>query len=160
MRESPSLARDFATKFANALARRLYPNSTLRPKELAYAAGYSRDAFTAWLRGTARVPGEAIYSLGRFFKDRGDGWFLVELFGDQSEAEAMRMEAELVELEHRLAALRAKVEGNGHVALVTARGGVGDVAKAAAPGAPRRGPQVDGALEAASVAAPLSEGSR
>ena len=124
MRESTGPIGGFANHFAKTLERRLYPHSPLRPKQLAHAVGYSYDAVMAWLRGESRVPAEVIASLSSFFRQRGDGWFVAELFGDQSEIEAARLKAEMAEIQRRLDAMRAAVEGRQNAPQVGSSGGL------------------------------------
>jgi hypothetical protein len=107
MRVSTGSVGEFAKHFAKTLERRLYPYTPLRPKQLAAAVGYSYDALMAWLRGESRVPGEVIANLSSFFRERGDGWFVVELFGSQSEIEAAKLRTEMAEIQSRLDAMAA-----------------------------------------------------
>jgi transcriptional regulator with XRE-family HTH domain len=67
---------------AEALRRRLHPNTGLHSDQLAYALGMNGDTVRAWLRGHNTPNGEAVSELLRFFYASGDYGFAVELFGD------------------------------------------------------------------------------
>jgi transcriptional regulator with XRE-family HTH domain len=72
----------FARVIAEALRRRLHPNTGLHSDQLAHAIGMNGDTVRAWLRGHNVPNGEAISELLRFFYSAGDYSFAVELFGE------------------------------------------------------------------------------
>ena len=102
----PLSKRDFAQRFIDAISRRTYPNTSLHVKQLAGIAGYSRDAFMAWFRGEARVPGDALDALVTYFDGTGDRAFLYEIFAKEREA----LDAERDALKVRLARLQWKID--------------------------------------------------
>lgn len=150
MRSSTQSDSGFAARFAKALARRLHPHADLRPKQLT-VIGWSIDRIGEWLKGNAAPPGEAVYELARFFRQRGDGWFIVEVFGEQSEAEAARMSAEIEAMQRRLAELQAGLKGQSNVAPVQKGGRLGLVEATASPGR-----EVGAHLERAEAATPVA----
>lgn len=72
---------NFHRVVAEALRRRLHPNTGLHPAQLAYALGVNGETIRTWLRGHACPNGAAIDALLRFFYYAGDHGFAVELFG-------------------------------------------------------------------------------
>lgn len=69
----------FEHRFADALRRRLYPNTTLRLKQMAHDLGYSEDTIARWVRGEHRVYAGAAEHVDRYFAERhGDVNFLRE----------------------------------------------------------------------------------
>lgn len=67
----------FEKRFADALRRRLYPNTALRVKQMAHDLGYSEDTVARWLRGEHRVYAAAAEDVDRYFSGRhGDANFL------------------------------------------------------------------------------------
>jgi hypothetical protein len=72
----------FARVIAEALRRRLHPNTGLHSDQLAFAIGMNGDTVRAWVRGHNVPNGEAISELLRFFYSAGDYGFAVELFGE------------------------------------------------------------------------------
>lgn len=128
-RSSTEVGRSFAARFAEAMRRRMYPNTGLQPKQLAGIVGKSADSFMRWCRGEARVPADVIDPLIAFFKERGDGWFLHELF-PSAEATAARLDAELVELQRRLDRLHLELKGAAHGPKVVLAGRPDDLAAA------------------------------
>lgn len=70
----------FEQRFADALRRRLYPNTALRLKQMAHDLGYSEDTLARWLRGEHRVYAAAAEDVDRYFAARhGDTDFLREV---------------------------------------------------------------------------------
>ena len=71
----------FEQRFAQALRRRLYPNTGLRLKQMAHDLGYSEDTLQRWTRGDHRVYAGAAEDVDRYFVryHRDDG-FLREVF--------------------------------------------------------------------------------
>lgn len=106
---------EFYQRLGDALRRRLYPNERLHVMQLAGAIGYSGDTLTRWWRGDTRISGEAVGAIHEFFKSRGDGGFLDEVYGIARRAEAAlgqdRLSRELAELKARMARLEAKADG-------------------------------------------------
>jgi hypothetical protein len=74
--------REFKRKLADALRRRLHPNTALHVDQLAHAIGFSGETIRTWLRGENVPNGAAIGELMRFFYGCGDYGFAVEMFGD------------------------------------------------------------------------------
>ncbi len=72
----------FKAKLADALRRRLQPNTGLHPDQLAGALGIHADTMRGWLRGHNAASGPMVSELLRFFYSTGDHGFAVELFGD------------------------------------------------------------------------------
>lgn len=76
---------NFGKRFQAALIRRLSPNTTLHPDQLAYAIGYEGRSVRNWLRGSHQPNGDAIGACVQFFALRDDPMFLVEIYGDAAE---------------------------------------------------------------------------
>ncbi len=72
----------FYERFADAIRRRLAPNTGLHAKQLAGAIGVSDDTLVRWSRGQTRITAEALGALAEFFRKRGDQRFLTEIYGD------------------------------------------------------------------------------
>jgi len=72
----------FELRLADALRRRLYPNTALRLKEVAAGIGRSENTVARWWRGETRIGGEDLDRLAQYLKKRGDGGFLAEVYGD------------------------------------------------------------------------------
>ena len=85
----------FEQRFAEALRRRLYPNSALRVKQMAHELGYSEDTIARWLRGDHRVFAGAAEDVDRYFAERhADPNFLREVLNLQR-LESTRRDADL-----------------------------------------------------------------
>jgi len=71
----------FEQRFADALRRRLYPNTALRLKTLSRDTGYSEDTITRWTQAKHRVFAGAVEDLATYFASRyGDDALLREVF--------------------------------------------------------------------------------
>lgn len=66
---SPSDGRTFLKRFAAALGRRLYPNTSLQRKVLAAAIGVSVDTIDNWLAALNEPKGHLLIALMDFFDD-------------------------------------------------------------------------------------------
>ncbi len=78
----PQGKKSFEQRFAEALRRRLYPNSRLRLKTLARDTGYSEDTITRWTQAKHRVFAGALEDVAMYFATRhGDRTLLQEVFG-------------------------------------------------------------------------------
>jgi transcriptional regulator with XRE-family HTH domain len=73
---------EFYERFADAIRRRLAPNTGLHLKQLAGAINVSDDTLVRWSRGQTRITAEALGNLAEFFRKRGDKSFLAEIYGD------------------------------------------------------------------------------
>jgi transcriptional regulator with XRE-family HTH domain len=73
---------DLASRFGEAIRRRMYPNTGLHPKQLAHIAGCTPNTFDRWLRGENRLPAEPLGNIARFFARSGDVSFLAEVYGE------------------------------------------------------------------------------
>jgi transcriptional regulator with XRE-family HTH domain len=73
---------EFYERFADAIRRRLAPNTRLHLKQLAGAIKVSDDTLVRWSRGQTRITAEALGTLAEFFRKRGDQSFLAEIYGD------------------------------------------------------------------------------
>lgn len=71
---------EFKKIFAEALRRRLYPNSGLQRDQFAYALGVHGETVKNWLRGESCPDGGALSAAINFFARVGDHAFLQELF--------------------------------------------------------------------------------
>jgi len=71
----------FEQRFAEALRRRLYPNTALRLKTLSRDTGYSEDTITRWTQAKHRVFAGAVEDLATYFASRyNDDALLREVF--------------------------------------------------------------------------------
>lgn len=76
-----AMKQSFERRFAEAIRRRLYPNSTLRLKMVAQDTGYSEDTIARWMQGKHRVFAGAVEDMASYFAARyGDPALLGELF--------------------------------------------------------------------------------
>lgn len=73
---------NFKQRLADALRRRLHPNTGLHADQLAGAVGVHSDTMRGWLRGSNAASGPMVSELLRFFYATGDHNFAVEMFGD------------------------------------------------------------------------------
>jgi hypothetical protein len=73
---------EFKKLFANALRRRLHPNTGLHRDQLAYALGVHAESVKNWLRGESCPDGGTVSACINFFARTGDHAFLQELFPD------------------------------------------------------------------------------
>ena len=71
---------EFKKVFAEALRRRLHPNTGLHRDQFAYALGCHGETVKNWLRGESCPDGGAISAAINFFARSGDHAFLQELF--------------------------------------------------------------------------------
>ncbi len=97
----------FRRRQAAALSRRLFPNTNLRLKDVAYAIGAHPDSIGNWLRGHTTLDGPSIEALDQFFVGAGDYGFIAELFGDLAVRRLMKADA----LEREAAEMRASAAG-------------------------------------------------
>jgi hypothetical protein len=75
------MKQSFERRFAEAVRRRLYPNSTLRLKMVSQDTGYSEDTIARWMQGKHRVFAGAVEDMASYFATRyGDHGLLGELF--------------------------------------------------------------------------------
>ena len=80
-REGAPKQSSFEQRFAEALRRRLYPNTPLRLKTLSRDTGYSEDTVTRWTQAKHRVFAGAVEDLATYFASRfGDDALLREVF--------------------------------------------------------------------------------
>lgn len=63
----PSDPKTFREQLADALRRRLYPNSNLHPKQLRHSLGVSENTLNNWLSGHNEPRGGHVMALIRFF---------------------------------------------------------------------------------------------
>jgi hypothetical protein len=76
-----AVKKSFEQRFADALRRRLYPNTRLRLKTLARDTGYSEDTITRWTQAKHRVFAGAVEDVASYFAKRfGDDRLLHEVF--------------------------------------------------------------------------------
>ncbi len=81
IREGTPKQSSFEQRFAEALRRRLYPNTPLRLKTLSRDTGYSEDTVTRWTQAKHRVFAGAVEDLATYFASRfGDEALLREVF--------------------------------------------------------------------------------
>jgi hypothetical protein len=74
--------KSFEQRFAEALRRRLYPQTRLRLKTLSRDTGYSEDTITRWTQAKHRVFAGAVEDMATYFATRfGDDGLLGEVFG-------------------------------------------------------------------------------
>src|SRR5258708_36748358 len=71
-----AMKKSFEQRFAEALRRRLYPNTRLRLKTLSRDTGYSEDTITRWTQAKHRVFAGAVEDVAGCFASRfgADGW--------------------------------------------------------------------------------------
>lgn len=100
---SPPDPKTFREQLANALRRRLHPNSNLHPKQLRHVLGISENTLNNWLSGHNEPRGSHVMALIRFF----DSSFSLEISQghitkiiDRRAAEAIR---KMVEAQAELA---------------------------------------------------------
>ncbi|HEX9462388.1 MAG TPA: hypothetical protein VGB82_07295 [Alphaproteobacteria bacterium] len=75
------MKKSFEQRFAEALRRRLYPNTRLRLKTLSRDTGYSEDTITRWTQAKHRVFAGAVEDVAGYFASRfGDDGLLHEVF--------------------------------------------------------------------------------
>jgi hypothetical protein len=75
--------KSFEQRFADALRRRLYPNTRLRLKTLSRDTGYSEDTITRWTQAKHRVFAGAVEDVASYFAKRfGDDRLLHEVFAN------------------------------------------------------------------------------
>ena len=75
------MPKSFEQRFADALRRRLYPNTRLRLKTLSRDTGYSEDTITRWTQAKHRVFAGAVEDVAGYFAKRfGDDRLLHEVF--------------------------------------------------------------------------------
>jgi len=80
-REGTVKQASFEQRFAEALRRRLYPNTALRLKTLSRDTGYSEDTITRWTQAKHRVFAGAVEDLATYFASRyNDVALLREVF--------------------------------------------------------------------------------
>lgn len=70
---------DVRERIADALRRRLYPNSGVHLKQLAHAVGRSGEAVRQWAAGEASIKAEDLYEVARFLDDPA---LIAEVFGE------------------------------------------------------------------------------
>jgi transcriptional regulator with XRE-family HTH domain len=75
-------SKGFQRRFAEALRVRLYPNSTLRLKQLAAGINRSEHSISRWWHGESRPLAEDIDRMAVFFAKQGDRNFLADVFGE------------------------------------------------------------------------------
>src|SRR5260221_14237779 len=76
-----AMKKSFEQRFAEALRRRLYPNTRLRLKTLSRDTGYSEDTITRWTQAKHRVCAGAEEDVASYFASRfGDDGLLHEVF--------------------------------------------------------------------------------
>src|SRR5258708_39268022 len=76
-----AMKKSFEQRFAEALRRRLYPNTRLRLKTLSRDTGYSEDTITRWTQAKHRVFAGAVEDVAGYFASRfGDDGLLHEVF--------------------------------------------------------------------------------
>lgn len=73
---------EFQKSFANALQRRLQPNTGLHREVFAHAVGVHGETVKNWLRGENCPDGGAVSASINYFVRCGDHAFLQELFPD------------------------------------------------------------------------------
>jgi hypothetical protein len=100
----PGNSTDLWRNFAEALRRRLHPNSGIHPKQAAHIAGVSVDTFMRYWRGESRIPAEAVGNLARFFAGGGDVAFLAEVYGD--DVVCPRFDAAVLRVKQQITALQ------------------------------------------------------
>lgn len=71
---------DFAKVFAEALRKRLYPNTALHVSQLAYAIGCSGETLKNAMRGQHSTSSHYVASCIDYFARCGDVGFLCELY--------------------------------------------------------------------------------
>lgn len=72
---------EFCAVLRTALAKRLFPVTSLHRKQIADALGTHRDNVDRWFNGESELRGGTLRELVRFFWDRGDRAFLFEILG-------------------------------------------------------------------------------
>jgi hypothetical protein len=78
-----AVKKSFEQRFADALRRRLYPNTRLRLKTLSRDTGYSEDTITRWTQAKHRVFAGAVEDVASYFAKRfGDDRLLNEVFAN------------------------------------------------------------------------------
>jgi len=80
MFDRPAL--NFKEVFKDALIRRMYPKTSLRIDDLAYAVGAHAGTVRSWTRGENAPSGPMVAECISFFTRMGDPVFLQELFPD------------------------------------------------------------------------------
>lgn len=73
---------EFKKLFADALRRRLHPNTGLHRDQLAHALGMHGESVKNWLRGESCPGGGEVSACINYFARCGDHAFLQELFPD------------------------------------------------------------------------------
>ena len=69
----------FRPRFAQALKKRLYPNTHVGREQLSHALGVHGDTFNRWIRGEGAPSSEMMAEVIRFFWFRGDHEFAAEV---------------------------------------------------------------------------------
>lgn len=107
-------------RLADAIRRRVFPNTRLHLPQLAGAIGCPDNTFGRWYRGESKMSLDALDALQNFFSSRGDWGFIAEVFGIAETLERQiaerheiaRQDAthdnEMAELRERLARLEAR----------------------------------------------------
>lgn len=88
------MKQEFVKTFKEALTKRLFPFTSLRPDDLAYAIGVNGYTLRCWLRGENCANGAMVAACVGFFARQGDFAILQELFPDTTPLVQRRKEDE------------------------------------------------------------------